>query len=222
VIARRTIFASLTSPIVWRAPGYAARKLLQFSSAERASELDLRLAAAFTTSTDRRALYLTHALDESRHAVAFATRASDMRGAPVALPEADVENLFESMGEKRFLAFVHRGEARGHAQFVAYRDHFACRGDEKTRAMFETILRDEERHERYTRELLVDMCGSDVEARRELRRAAIWEAWRTWRRAGRFVASALYTLLMGIVYVAMAPLALWVKLVRPERKGFSK
>jgi hypothetical protein len=224
VIARRTLFASLTSPFVWRVRGHAARKLLQFSSTERGSELDLRLAAAMTTSPARRALYLKHALDESRHALAFAARANDLRnddGLPsVALPEADIERLFETLGEVRFLAFVHRGEARGRAQFVAYRDHFAQRRDDKSRALFDAILRDEERHEQYTRALLVEVCGSEHATRVELRKAALWEAWRTWRRAGRFTAHALYTLLMTIVYVAMAPLALWVRLVRPERRGF--
>lgn len=227
MIARRTLFAALLSPIVWRFRGHAARKLLQFSSAERGSELDLRLAASMTTSNERRAAYLRHALDESRHAAAFAARANDLRSAqglaPVALPEADTESLFAQLGEARFLAFVHRGEARGKAQFIAYRDHFAKLGDDKSRAMFDAILVDEARHESYTRALLVEVLGGDERrARRELRRAAAWEAWRTWRRAGRFVAEKLWLACMVALYIAMAPLALLVRLVRPELRGWRR
>ncbi|HEY4223928.1 MAG TPA: ferritin-like domain-containing protein [Myxococcota bacterium] len=220
----RSVVARALSPIVWRVRGHSARKLLQFSRAERASELDLRLAAALTSSDARRALYLAHALDESRHAVLFAMRANELRKIDghdaVPLPEADTESLFERLGELRFLAFVHRGEQRGHNQFVAYRDHFGRRGDDKSRAMFNAILVDEDRHRTYTRALLVDVAGSERAARRALARAATWEAWRTWRRAGRFLAERAYGVAMAALFVLLAPLAWFVKLRRPAPRGW--
>lgn len=101
----------------------------------------------------------------------------------------------------RFLAFVHRGERRGREQFERYARHFDRRGDTRTRALFDAILVDERRHERYTRALLVELAGGERAARAALRRAALWEAWRTWRRAGRALASAIYAVAMIAIYL---------------------
>src|SRR5262245_62042010 len=129
--ALSALFARLTSPLVWRLPGHDAKKLFGFARAEHGSMIDLRAAAALTESVTRRALYLRHAMDESRHATMFSRRSAElrrMRGQPAfGAPSADTERLFERLGEVGFLAFVHRGERRGRAQFEAYRDYFARR-----------------------------------------------------------------------------------------------
>ncbi len=194
----------LVTPIVWRIPGHGARKLQSFARAEQGSRIDLLLAARLTTSIERRALYLRHAVDETRHAQLFTRRAAELRGRSEPA-HADTEELFARLGERRFLAFVHRGERRGRQQFELYARHFARRGDTRSAAMFGAILGDEERHERYTRELLVGLCG-EPGARAELRRAAMWEAWRTWRRAGRWLASRMFAIAMTVIYLVAAPL----------------
>jgi len=198
--------------VVWRWPGRDARKLHAFARAEEGSRVDLLLAARRTSSAARRALYLRHALDEARHALMFSRRAAELRlasGRPaLGPPRADGEALFDRLGEVRFLAFVHRGEARGRAQFEAYRGHFAAAGDARTRALFEAIVGDERRHEEYTRALLVELAGGERAARRALRWAAAWEAWRAWRRAGRFVAERLFVITMMALYVVLAPVGL--------------
>lgn len=220
------LLARITSPVVWQLPGHGAAKLHGFAQAEHGSMLDLRAAAMRTESPSRRALYLRHALDEARHATMFTRRSAELRRARGALPlgpvHADTERLFERLGEIGFLAFVHRGERRGRAQFEAYRDFFGRRGDDKSRAMFETILGDERRHESYTRELLVELAGGERPARTALRRAAAWEAWRMWRRAGRFVAELVYAVLMLVLYIVLAPFALGLKVLRPARKGWNR
>ena len=66
--------ARASSPWVWRSPARAARKLHGFALAEHGSMLDLRLAAARTTSPARAAAYLRHADDEARHAQMFIRR----------------------------------------------------------------------------------------------------------------------------------------------------
>jgi hypothetical protein len=207
--------------VVWRWPGRGARKLHAFARAEEGSRVDLLLAARRTSSTARRALYLRHALDEARHAFMFARRADELfltAGRPsLGTPRADGEALFDRLGEVRFLAFVHRGEARGRAQFEAYRDHFAAAGDARTRALFEAIIADERRHEEYTRALLVELAGGERAARRALRWAAAWEAWRAWRRAGRFVAERLFVVTMMALYVVLAPVGLAMRLSRGRR-----
>jgi len=214
----RSAVLRLVTPIVWRVPGHGARKLYGFARAEQGSRIDLLHAAHRTTSGARRVLYLRHALDETRHAQMFWRRSTDLRlaagTAPYPPPAADTERLFERLGELRFLAFVHRGERRGRQQFERYAAHFGDRGDARTRSLFEAILGDEHRHERYTRELLVELAGSERAAQAELRRAALWEAWRTWRRAGRVIATAIYTLAMIAIYLVAGSIAAVTRLRR--------
>ena len=211
VRAGRQALVRLVTPIVWRVPGHGARKLYGFARAEQGSRIDLLQAAQRTPSLARRALYLRHALDETRHARMFWRRSTELLLAeqrePFTAPVADTEALFARLGEVRFLAFVHRGERRGRQQFELYARHFGARGDARTRALFEAILTDERRHESYTRELLVELVGGERAARRELGRAAAWEAWRTWRRAGRAVAGAVYALAMTAIYLVAGPIA---------------
>lgn len=218
--ARRAL-VRLVTPLVWRLPGHAARKLHGFARAEKGSRIDLLQAAHHTESLERRALYLRHALDETRHARMFWRRANELcRKKPLPPPSADTEELFARLGELRFLAFVHRGELRGKQQFELYARHFAARRDARTEAMFKAILADEERHQRYTRELLVELAGSERRARAELRRAALWEAWRTWRRAGRALAAALFAGAMTAIYLVCGPVAaIGSRLSRRRRRG---
>jgi len=220
----RRALVRLVTPIVWRVPGHGARKLYGFAGAEQGSRIDLLQAAHRTTSQQRRALYLRHALDEARHAGMFWRRSTDLRvaegRAPFPPPRADTEDLFERLGELRFLAFVHRGEQRGRRQFELYARHFDRRGDARTRTLFEAILSDEHRHEGYTRELLVELAGSERAARAELRRAALWEAWRSWRRAGRALAGAIYTLAMIAIYLVAGPIAAVAARLTRRRSGW--
>lgn len=218
------LIARATNAIVWRIPGKSARKLFSFSLAEHGSMLDLCAAARLTESKDHRAAYLRHMLDERRHAKMFAVRSAELRqkdGLPgLGFPNADTENLFENLGEVRFLAFVHRGERRGRQQFEAYRDWFARSGDHRNEAFFDGIIRDEQRHERYTLELLTQMTGSDAAARKELRLVAAWEAWRRWRRAGKLAAEVVYLPLMMLIYLGLAPMRLLMQVTRPARTGW--
>lgn len=216
--------ARILNPIVWRLPGRPARKLHAFARAERGSMIDLAQAARTTRSAARAAMYLRHAADEARHARLFAQRSAALRrerGAePLGEVRADTEALFERLGEVDFLAFVHRGERRGRAQFEAYRDYFVHRGAGEDAALFEGIIADERRHESYTRELLVELTGGEPEARAAMRRMARWEAWRTWRRAGQALAQRVYAISMFAVYVVAMPLAVLVRAVRPVRRGW--
>jgi rubrerythrin len=216
--------AHLLNPIVWRLPGRPARKLFAFARAERGSMIDLMQAARTTPSPARAAMYLRHAADEARHARLFAQRSAELRrerGAePLGEVRADTEDLFDRLGEIDFLAFVHRGEQRGRAQFETYHGYFVQRGARADSALFEAILADERRHESYTRELLVELAGGEAAARAALRRMARWEAWRTWRRAGRGLAAWVYAMLMFGLYVLTMPLAVLVRAVRPVRRGW--
>lgn len=219
------ILARLLNPIIWRVPGHAARKLFGFSLAEHGSMLDLANAAHLAPSAERRALYLRHMLDEARHVRMFASRSSELRlseGLPsLGYPVADTEDLFASLGEVRFLAFVHLGERRACEQFGAYSDWFERQGDRKSEAMFNAILRDESRHQSYTYDLLVELAGSAERARAEIRAARLWEKWRTWRRMGRFLAEKTYFALMLLIYGVSAPLTRLATAWRPRPAGWT-
>lgn len=201
--------ARLLNPIIWRVPGHGARKLFGFSLAEHGSMLDLANAAHLAPTVERQALYLRHMLDEARHVRMFVTRSAELRAgegkASLGFPVADTEDLFVSLGEVRFLAFVHLGERRACQQFATYSMWFDRQEDRKSHAMFNAILRDEVRHESYTYALLVELAGSEVRARRALRAAALWEKWRTWRRLGRFLAERAYFVVMLLIYLVGAP-----------------
>lgn len=216
--------ARLLNPIVWRLPGRPARKLYAFARAERGSMIDLMQAARTTQSPARAAMYLRHAADEARHARLFAQRSAELRRARGAEPlgevRADTEALFERLGEIDFLAFVHRGERRGRAQFEAYHAYFVRRDAHQDASLFEAIIADERRHESYTRDLLVELAGSEAAARAALRRMGRWEAWRTWRRAGQGLAQWVYAISMFGVYVLATPMAVLVRAVRPVRRGW--
>lgn len=229
------VYAALLVPLAWRVPGHAARMLHGFACAEHGSMIDLHAAANLTPSPERRALYLRHAQDERRHAAMFARRAAELwrapegarggvnraRRPPLGPVIADTEHLFERLGELGFLAFVHVGEARGRAQFEAHLRTCRRLGDARTAALLETVGADEASHEGYSRALLVALAGGEHAARRALRRARAWEAWRLFRRAGRAVSSRVYTALMLVLFVAVAPLALLVRAVRPARSGWT-
>lgn len=219
------IVAKLVNPIVWRIPGHAARKLFGFSLAEHGSMLDLKAAARLTPCAERRAAYVRHLLDERRHAQMFALRSAELRrlaGQPsLGFPQADTEDLFEKLGEVGFLAFVHHGETRGRQQFETYRGWFERQGDDKSRAMFDAIVRDERRHESYTWDLLVQLTGSLPAAQKALRRAKLWEAWRVWRRAGRFLAEKVYVAMMLVLYLALPPFALMALVLKRAGRGWT-
>jgi bacterioferritin (cytochrome b1) len=198
-----------TRGLRWGSPERAAQLLLAFARAERSSHYDLRAAANSCKDRARGALYILHASDEARHAQLFQLRALQLAPEGLARSEtrADYEQLFERLGERDFLAFVHMGERRGRRQLSLYRDELAKLGDVKTRALLDAILVDELQHERYTWEQLQLLAGK-VGAARALRRARLWEAWRSWRRLGRTLALWFFGAGMIALYYALWPLAI--------------
>ena len=171
-------------------------------------------------------MYLRHALDEERHATAFARHAAEIRralGRPAwGHPRTGCEALYERLGEAAFLAFVHRGERRGRTQFESYEAYFAGRGDTKLRALFTALIGDEKQHESYTRGLLVVCAGGEGQARAALRKIALWEGFRAWRRSGQGLAALVYGVSMTALYVTLLPFALIVRFMRPARGGWRR
>ncbi len=219
-VASRALIARILAPVTFASRRRIARQLFKFALAEQESMLELRAAAAQCSSPERRAQYLRHALDEERHASMFAAHAADIRrslGLPGwGAPRTGSEDLFERLGEVRFLAFVHRGERRGRVQFEVYARYFAARGDDKLRALFQALVADEREHERYTLAYLAELSG---DAGAELRWVGAWEALRAWRRLGQASARVFYVASMTLLYLTLLPFATYMSLARPDRRG---
>jgi hypothetical protein len=205
----RAFLADMLNPIVWNLPGNAAKKFYSFSRTEYSSVHDLLIAARNTDSDQRASQYLHHLEDEYKHTSIFLNRANKLRkesGKPAfPHPGSEYEMLFDLLGEKRFLAFVHLGEKRGCIQFTSYARYFEKKGDEHTASIFRAVLQDEVQHMNYTYELLETLCGSKAEARKELRRARSWEMRRGWMRSGRALTGKLFFLITISIYPLFLP-----------------
>jgi rubrerythrin len=199
--------------------------LLAFARAERSSFFDMMEAANRTTDVSRRAAYVRHAVDENRHAQMFSLRALELDPSLAfddSLARADFEHLFTRLGEERFLAFVHLGERRARAQMALFRDELAAlegsaRADTKTKALLDAVMADEERHEVYTRALLegLEPVGG------ALRAARWWELRRTWLRMGAASSGGVFSVVMTLVFVLLAPLAALERWRAASRSGWS-
>ena len=166
-----------------------------FARAELSSRYDLLAAANLTSDPAVAARLLQHAADEARHARLFYTRAVELgERAPL---RADYERLYERLGERRFFAFVHLGEARAVRQFETW---IRWLGPGKDQRALQAVLPDEARHAAYTRAL----AGS-------LKEAALWEAGRGWLRAGRAMTGAVYRALCVALYVLLGPLGVGLR-----------
>lgn len=216
----------LLNPIVWNLPGNAAKKFYSFSCTEFSSVFDLTLAANKTSSDERAADYVRHLQDEKRHTTIFLNRANKLRkerNKPLLPhPHAEYEELFTLLGEKRFLAFVHAGEKRGCIQFSSYAKYFAKKGDENTAAVFNSVLADETHHMNYTWDLLVEMCGSVDEAKKEVRLARRWEMRRTWMRTGRAMTGKLFFIITISIYPLFLPYKLLSFNAYPKTPSWKK
>lgn len=185
--------------------------------------LTLTWAAAHVDCVERRAIYLDQALEEQRHARLFSRRAAELGGLSGAEPAVltDAEDLFERLGEVRFLAFLHRGERRAVEEFAHYREAFTRAGDTVTAALFAEIVEEERHHQDYPLALIRDLDPDPKAVTRAARFVVMWESWRNFRRLGRRLAEAVYNASMWCLYPLLAPLALWVRWVRPESNGLN-
>lgn len=149
-------------------------------------------------------------LDEARHSRMLIARSAEMRseaGLPaLGFPIADSRNLFDTFGESRFLALVHRRQKRAARQFAFCAQWFREQGDGNSTAIFAAIAEDDQRQERFMYEQLIKLAGHK-QARAELRAVAAGEAWTTWRRMGTFAAGTVYNLSMLAMYFVLGPLA---------------
>jgi hypothetical protein len=189
------------------------------AATEQGSYFSLQWAAQRSPSLERQALYLRHASDEARHAQIFWGRAEALEP-PTGPLFADAEDLYESLGEVGFVAFVHHAERRGREQFEIYADYFGRKSALEDAQLFSNVTADERHHESYSFKLLVELSGSESAARRSLRRVRLWEGFRLWKRSGQTLAGALYALLIWGLFPILFPYALLARVFLRARSGF--
>src|SRR5687768_13966610 len=103
----------VAAPFVWRNEAKIAAKLEGFAATEAGSALDMLKAAELTPDPLLRRLFFRHAMDEARHAEMFRALARKIDPRPAhqmseyALIHARRQNLYQTLGPLRFLAFVH-------------------------------------------------------------------------------------------------------------------
>ena len=205
----------------WK-PKRVAQTLRDFARAEECSRIDLQAAANRCTDPARAALYLQHARDEARHTRMLA-RQAQQRDAERGIPsspwiQADCDGLFEQLGERQFLAFVHHGERRAAADFTTHQTTLQ-RTDSRTASVFAALLPDETRHAAYTLQLLQEQAGP-LQAQRDVARAIRWERWRSLQRTGRQLARGLWTVSLWGLLPVLWLVGQWLKRQAPNPTGW--
>ena len=199
---------------VWSDATRRGRKLLSFSAVEADGGRDIARAAELTTDPLLRRLYLVHAADEERHAELFRSRGVALLAESAAQAPMGVQSAWLAPGERglddvrvgaepedALLAFLHLSEKGAARDFAAYRD--VLDNDPSTKAVFESILHDEQFHMRYTYVQL----GRIAPRRRGwlLWKARLSRLWKAYLRLAAALAGAIGAVILTIQYFIIAP-----------------
>ena len=220
---------------VWSDPHRRAQKLLVFAETEADGGRDLARASEVTRDGLLRRLYLRHAADEQRHAEMFRTRA---RSLLLSLPpatsasgsavqanwltpgERGLDDLRgEGEGDDQLLAFLHLSERAAAERFAVYSDVISA--DPETRAVFQSILRDEAFHMNYTYAQLKRVSPRRHGFRLWLARAS--RLWKGYLRISTAVAGVMGAVMLLVQYfVLLPPFAFFAKrAAKKDREGWT-
>jgi hypothetical protein len=226
---------SLLKPVqhwLWRDPVRRGLRLLRFSEVEADGGRDLVRASEVTPDARLRRLYLRHANDERRHADIFRRRGIELLHAHPAgdleLPASDWltpgergldDVAVEGGRDAPLLAFLHLSERQAALDFAVYRD--AVGADERTRAVFDRILRDEEFHMNYTRAELARL--SPTRQRRLIWIARLGRLWKAYLRFAVWLAGLIGGVILTLQYFILLPPFAWLarRAARREAPGWS-
>lgn len=206
-----------------------------FAETEADGGRDLARASELTSDGLLRRLYLRHASDEQRHAEMFRTRA---RSLLLSLPPANGTNgssvqanwitpgerglddlRVEGEGDDSLLAFLHLSERAAAQRFAVYSDVISA--DPETRAVFQSILRDEAFHMNYTYAQLRRVSPRRHGWRLWLARAS--RLWKGYLRLSTAIAGVMGAVMLLVQYfVLLPPFAFLAKRARKrEQEGWT-
>lgn len=198
------------------------RTLESFSKTEEDGGLDLRVAARRVADPELVKALLLHADDEVRHAEMFRTRAAELRSTTGNAPEHETSRshdlsrargadrtdahgfftagLCDELGEVAYVAMLHVAERRAAELFERHRA--ALHDDAETRAVFESILKDEKFHVSYTQKTLErwTSAGRGAEVKAGLRRARGSRFLGAWKRLGARAAMSFGRVALWLLY----------------------
>jgi hypothetical protein len=210
---------------VWRDHDRRVRKLLAFADVETDGGRDILRAAEVTPDPLLRRLYLEHAIDELHHGDLFRDRGAALLrqrglhragvfgGNPLPGGHGLDDLSIEGQPDHLLLAFLHVAEKSAAGRFEIYRQ--MVDDDPETRAIFETILRDEVFHMNYTYTQLTRVAPRTY--RRHVWHARARRLWNRYLRIAAALANVLGTAILTIIYfVVLPPFALLAK--RAERR----
>ena len=210
---------------IWHDPVRRHLTLQSFSETEADGGKDLELALGRVMDPELRGHLERHADDERRHAEMFRRRAAELRelagqgdgGSDRArdLLRARGADTFEAhgsfnagiceeLGEVAYVAFLHVAEQRAAEVFELHSE--LNEHDPETKAIFDSILKDEKYHVSYTGKMLdkYRKAGRGVEVDKALKEARSSRAWGAWKRLGiksgaGFSRAVLYVLYWTLV-----------------------
>ena len=203
---------------VWRDRDRRLRKLLAFAEVETDGGRDIVRAAEVTPDPLLRRLYLEHAIDELHHGDLFRSRGAALirergthgttRSGGNPLPGGHgLDDLsIEGQPDHRLLAFLHVAEKSAAGRFEIYRQ--MVDDDPETRAIFETILRDEVFHMNYTYTQLTRVAPKTY--RRHVWHARARRLWNRYLRVAVAVANLFGTAILTIIYFVVLPPFAWL------------
>jgi rubrerythrin len=221
---------------IWADPRRALLTLESFASTEEDGGRDLL--AAISRVQDPRLLehMHRHADDEVRHARLFRDRAAEVaasQGTHLGQKNEEMGRAFDlretrggdeldahgflqaglidDLGVVGYVCMLHVAEQRAAEFFALHRDASRAAGDERTSAIFESILRDEKYHVSWTGTALERWRkeGRGAEVERGLGDARRGRLLGAWRALGLRSASGFqHVLLMALYWSVLAPFGL--------------
>ena len=215
---------------VWRDHDRRLRKLLAFADVETDGGRDIVRAAEVTPDPLLRRLYLEHAIDELHHGDLFRSRGAALirqrgthrtslfDGNPLPGGHGLDDLSIEGQPDHRLLAFLHVAEKSAAGRFEIYRE--LVDDDPETRAIFETILRDEVFHMNYTYTQLTRVAPKTY--RRHVWHARARRLWNRYLRVAVAVANLFGEAILTIIYFVVLPPFAWLasRAERRERPGW--
>jgi rubrerythrin len=210
---------------VWRDHDRRLRKLLAFADVETDGGRDILRAAEVTPDPLLRRLYLEHAIDELHHGDLFRNRGAALLrqrglhragvfgGNPLPGGHGLDDLSIEGQPDHRLLAFLHVAEKSAAGRFEIYRQ--MVDDDPETRAIFETILRDEVFHMNYTYTQLTRVAPGTY--RRHVWHARARRLWNRYLRVAAALGNVVGTAILTIIYFVVLPPFAWLA-KRAERR----
>ncbi len=198
---------------VWGDVDRRLRKLLTFADVETDGGRDILRAAEVTPDPLLRRLYFEHAIDELHHGDLFRERGAALlrgrhtdrhvlfNGNPLPGGHGLDDLSIDGEPDHRLLAFLHVAEKAAAGRFAIYRE--MVDDDPQTRAIFETILRDEVFHMNYTYTQLIRI--SPRAYRRHVWRARGKRLWNRYLRVAAAIAGLIGSTLLTVMYFVLLP-----------------